>query len=188
MMRRTLARRPPLIAFAALAAVAAGCHLYHPVAIASAPGEQRDTLLDRELSPRDLTGSVTAWDNTYGADSLFRPRITRYSTNGIGVRLLHAAHVAVLVNTSCGPYAVVPGAELTTRMPAGEQWFPIRPYQHGACAPDFWRPLVTVIASELPMHGDVLEQRARSAHGVEELMEGRRDRWAAYVVYSSQLP
>ena len=97
------------------------------------------------------------------------------------------AHVAVLVNTSCGPYAVVPGSELTVRMPAGEQWFPIRPYQHGSCAPDFWRPLVTVIASELPMHGEVLEQRARSAHGVEELMAGRRDRWAAYVVYSKRL-
>jgi hypothetical protein len=178
----------PLIPLAALAAVAAGCHLYHPAAVPSAPAEQRDTLLERELSPRDLTGSVTAWDNSYGADSLFRPRITRYSANGIGVRLLHAAHVAVIINTSCGPSTVVPGAELTVRMPAGEQWFQIRPYRHGTCAPAFWRPLVTVIASELPMHGGVLEERARSAHGVEELMEGRRDRWAAYVVFSTGLP
>lgn len=168
--------------------MAAGCHLYHPPAVAGVPEEPRDTLLQSELSPRDLVGSVTAWDETYGADSLFRPRITRYSATGIGVRLLRAAHVAVLVNTRCGPYAVVPGAELTVRMPAGEQWFPIRPYQHGSCAPDFWRPLVTVIASELPMHGDVLEQRARTARGVEELMAGRRDRWAAYVVYSTRLP
>ncbi len=162
--------------------------MYHPPAVAGAHEEPGDTLLKGELSPRDLTGSVTAWDNTYGADAMFRPRITRYSSNGIGVRLLHAAHVAVIVNTSCGPYAVVPGAELTVRMPAGEQWFPIRPYQHGSCAPDFWRPLVTVIAAELPMHGDVLEQRARSAHGVDELMAGRHDHWAAYVVYSTRLP
>ncbi|MFI5208581.1 MAG: hypothetical protein ACHQU8_05220 [Gemmatimonadales bacterium] len=177
-----------MTALAVLVAMAAGCHLYHPAPIAGAPPEQRDTLLAGELSPRDITGSVTAWDRAYGADSVFRPRITRYSSTGIGVRLLHAAHVAVLINTSCGPYAVVPGAELTTRMPAGEQWFPLRPYQRGACAPDFWRPLVTVVASELPMHGDVLQQRARSAHDVDELMAGRRDRWAAYVVYSSQLP
>jgi hypothetical protein len=171
-----------------LVTVTAGCHLYHPPAVVGAREEPRDTLLAGELSPRDLTGSVTAWDENYGSDSLFRPRITRYSNNGVGVRLLHSAHVAVLLNTRCGPYAVVPGTELTTRMPAGDQWFPIRPYQHGTCAPDFWRPLITVIAAELPMHGEVLEQRARTAHGVEELMAGRRDRWAAYAVYSTRLP
>jgi hypothetical protein len=172
---------------AALVAGAAGC-LYHPPLVRNAPPEQQDTLRARELSPRDLTGSVTAWDATYGADSLFRPRITSYSMNGIGVRLLRAAHVAILVNTRCGPYAVVPGADLTTRMPAGEQWFPMRPQPRDTCAPDFWRPLVVVIASALPMHGDVLEQEARRAHGIEDLMANRRDAWAAYAVFSSELP
>ena len=178
-----------MTALAGLAAVVAGCHLYHPTPVAGAPAQEPgDTLVGRELSPRDLTGSVTAWDNAYGADSLFRPRITRYSSTGIGVRLLHAAHVAVLVNTSCGPYAAVPGADLTTRMPAGEQWFPFRPQHRGACAPGFWRPKLTVVASELPMHGDVLQQKARTAHDVDELMAGRVDRWAAYVVYTTGLP
>jgi hypothetical protein len=179
----------PLWQLAALAAALAGCHFYHPPAISGAAAqEQRDTLLERELSPRDLTGSVTAWDNTFGADSLFRPRITRYTPSGIGIRLLRPAHVAVLVTTRCGPYAAVPGRTLTTRMPAGDQWLITVPQFRGNCPPNFWRPLITVIASELPMHGEVLEERARSAHDAQELMEGRRDLWAAYVVYSTRLP
>jgi hypothetical protein len=171
-----------------LAAITAGCHLYHPAPIASAPAEQRDTLLERELSPRDLTGSVAAWDATYGADSLFRPRITRYTPSGIGIRLLRPAHVAVLVGTRCGAYAAVPGRTLTTRLPAGDSWLTTVPPFRGNCPPNFWRPLLTVIASELPLHGEVLEERSRTAHDLGELMAGRRDRWEAYVIYSNRLP
>jgi hypothetical protein len=172
----------------AAVAVAASCHLYHPIPVAGAPAEQRDTLLERELSPRDLTGSVTAWDEAYGADSIFRPRITGYTTEGIGIRLLRAAHVAVLVNSRCGPYAAVPGRTLTTRQPAGDQWLvTVAPFRSN-CAPTFWRPMLTVVVSELPLHGEVLEERARAAHGVEEIMTGRRDRWAAYAVFTNRLP
>jgi len=165
----------------------AGCHLYHPRPVAGARPERSDSLRAGELSPRDLTGSVTAWDVTFGDDSLYRPRITSYSQNGIGVRLLRPAHVAILLATRCGPYAIVPGVDLTERVSAGEHWFPMRPYR-GACAPNFWRPLVTVIAATLPMHGEVLEDAARHAHSVEELMAGRRDAWAVYAVYASELP
>ena len=162
--------------------------MYRPLPVASAPPEQPDTLEARELSPRDLTGSVTGWDAAYGADSLFRPRITRYTDAGIGVRLLRPAHVAVLLATRCGPFAAVPGRTLTARLPAGEQWLTLaRPFR-GNCPPNFWRPVVTLIASDLPMHGEVLEERARSARGVEELMAGRRDAWAVYAVYSARLP
>ena len=166
----------------------AGCHLYHPTPVTGAAPDSGDTLLARELSPRDITGSVTAWDEAEGADSVFRPRITRYSANGIGIRLLRPAHVAVLVNSHCGPFAAVPGRVLTTRQPAGDRWYRLVPAFRGNCPPTFWRAELTVLAAELPLHGEVLEARARAAHGVEELMAGRRDRWAAYAVYSNRLP
>lgn len=186
---------------AVLLAVALGCPMYHPIPITSAPPEPGDSLTAGELSARDITGSVTAWEEVSGADSTFRPRITHLGPGGvraflsgyrapisIDVRLLRPAHLAVILVDRCGPYAAVPGHDLTTRLSAGVQTLTLLPsLNRTACRPpSFWRPVVVLITSELPMHGEVLEERAREAHGVEEVMRGRGG-WSAYAVYMRSL-
>jgi hypothetical protein len=173
-------------ALAALLAALAGACGYHATPIAGAPPEPRDTVAAGELTPRDLTGQVTAWDDAFGADSIFRPRITRFVDRSIGISLAHGGHVAVILRDQCGPYAAVPGRDLTVRLPAGEQFLPLVTPFRSSCPPNFWRPYVMVIVADLPLHGDVLEERARRAHGAEEIMDGRRDRWAAYAVYTQR--
>lgn len=186
---------------AALLVAAFGCHMYHPTPVASATPEPGDSLIAGELSPRDITGSVTAWEEVSGADSLFRPRITHLGPGGvraflygyrtpisIDVRLLNPAHVAVILVDRCGPYAAVPGRDLTTRLAAGVHTLTLLPaFNRTACRPpSFWRPVVVLIASQLPLHGEVLEERAREAHGIEEVMAGRGG-WSAYAVYMRSL-
>lgn len=170
----------------ALSLGGAACHMYHPAEIPGARVAVQDTAGAHDLTPYDLTGSSTAWAETFGADSLFRPRVTWLAGNTIGITLAHPGHVAVLFVSRCGAYAAVPGHDLTTRAPAGEQRYLLVPPFRGGCQANFWRPVITVIAATLPLHGEVLEEKARSAHTIEELMSGRSDAWAAYAIFNTR--
>ena len=175
-----------LVAVLPAAAATVGACTYNAPPVAGAPPDVVDSLAARTLSPRDITGSVTAWEDAYGDDSLFRPRVIALASHTIGITVARPAHLAVILVDRCGPYAAVPGRDLTQRSPAGDQWVPLRPAFRSTCPPNFWRATLVVIASELPLHGEVLEERARRAHRVEDVMEGRHDRWAAYAVYTQR--
>ncbi len=150
------------------------------------PADQADA------DPRALTafqlGGTRAWDDAIGDDSLFRPRIVRITSSSIGILLTRPAHVAVIQRDRCGPYASVPGRELSRLAPAGVTVFSLsRGWARSRCGASQWPPLVAVVAAELPLHGDVLAERARDARSVEDIMAPRRDRWAMYVVYPVRL-
>ncbi len=141
----------------------------------------------RALTPRDLTGSSTAYDEMLGEDSLFQPRIFRLTSRTIGVSLARPAHVAVLQLGRCGPVASVPGHDLSRMLPAGDHYLALVEPARGRCDMQWWRPMVAVIAAELPLHGEVLEERAREARESDAVMAGRTDRWAIYAVYRRRL-
>lgn len=140
----------------------------------------------RALTPRDLTGRFTSYEETYGADSLYFPRIFHYTGRTIGISLRQPAHVAVLMRGAGCPSAPIPGHDLSTRLPAGFHYLQVREPTRGRCDMNWWLPAVAVIASELPLHGEVLEQRARNTREAIDLMENRRDQWSMYVVYRSR--
>ncbi len=174
--------RAPLTALFAVLALGA-CIRFQP------RGPRTEAPVDnpRALTARDLTGRVTAYEEAFGADSLFRPRIFRLTSRTIGISLARPAHVAVLQLGRCGPMATVPGHDLSQLLPAGDHFLTLVEPPRGRCDMQWWRPVIAVIAAEMPLHGAVLEERAREARQSDEAMAGRTDRWALYAVYRQRL-
>jgi len=169
------------IALAALVLIAAcGRGMREYGSTEPAPDERR------ALTPRDLTRSNTAYDEVFGADSVYHPRVFHLTANTIGISLRQAAHVAVLVRGGRCAVAQVPGHELSRRLPEGFHYLRLEAPQPTRCTMNWWTPALTVIAAELPLHGQVLEERSREAREPEELMARRTDRWAMYAVFRSR--
>jgi hypothetical protein len=140
----------------------------------------------RALTPRDLTRSNTSYEEAFGADSVYFPRIFRLTGNTIGISLRAPAHIVLLERGRCGPVARYPGHELSSLLPAGFHYLRLENPPAPRCGMHWWTPALTVVAAELPMHGEVLESRARESRDVLALMEQRRDRWSMYAVYRSR--